>query len=79
MGSAGVHSAASRLNHAIKTLLEHWDATSETWNDAVRKDYEERHVAPLESAVKVAMGGMQDIAEVLGKVRRDCSDRNDTL
>ena len=50
-----------------------------TWNDSVRQRFEERYLAPLDPAVDAAVIGMQKLAEVLDKVRRDCSDRSETL
>lgn len=76
MGNANVHSAANRLKHSLRDLLEHWDATRETWQDAVAREFEERQIRPLESATNAAMNGMQDLAEVLARVRADCDDRS---
>lgn len=75
--SANVSSAANRLAHTLREILDRWDVTKETWNDAVRRDFEAHHLAPLEGAVKVASSGMSDLADVLQKCRRDCSERNE--
>jgi hypothetical protein len=74
MPDAHVVTGANRLKHAMKTLLEHWEVTKETWTDQVRRDFEDHHLAPIERAVDVALNGMQEIGEVLAKVRKDCSD-----
>lgn len=75
MANANVMSGANRLKHSFLSLQENWENTKATWNDAVRRDFEERHITPLRSAVEAAIGGMQSIAEILDKVRRDIADR----
>ena len=40
---------------------------------------QERHLLPLDSAVDAALIGMQKLADLLDKVRRDCSDRSEML
>jgi len=75
--SANLSSGANRLAHSLKEILDRWDVTKETWNDAVRRDFEAHHLAPLEGAVKAAVAGMADLADVLQKCRSDCSERNE--
>jgi hypothetical protein len=79
MANAKVMAGSSRLKHALHALQEHWLTTEATWNDSVRRRFEERHLQPLDSAVDAALIGMQKLAEVLDKVRRDCSDRSEML
>jgi hypothetical protein len=79
MANANVLAGANRLKHAINALQEHWLITEASWSDSVRRRFEERHLQPLDPAVQAARGGMQNLAEVLDKVRRDCSDRSETL
>lgn len=78
MANAAVISATNRLGHAMKTLKEQWDITGETWNDRVRHEFEDRYLTPIETAVNSAVDGMHELSEVLDKVRRDCSDRNES-
>jgi hypothetical protein len=68
---------SGRLQQAARALREHWRITEATWGDAVRRRFEERHLAPLEPAVDAAVIGMQKLADVLDQVRRDCSDRSE--
>jgi hypothetical protein len=79
MANANVLAGANRLKHAINALQEHWLITEASWSDSVRRRFEERHLQPLDPAVQAALDGMQKLAEVLEKVRRDCSDRSETL
>jgi len=66
-------SGAARLNHALRTLRERWDDTQGYWSDQVARDFEKNHLIPLEAQAKNAIVGMDKLAEVLVKLRRDCS------
>jgi hypothetical protein len=79
MANANVVAGSHRLKHAVRSLLEHWQNTEASWNDSVREKFEERHLRPLDPACDAAVVGMQKIAEILDKVRRDCTDRSETL
>lgn len=67
------------MKHALNTLSDEWKVTEATWNDSVRRRFEERRLLPLDPAVDAASIGMHKLAELLDKVRRDCSDRSETL
>jgi hypothetical protein len=77
MPDAKVLAGATRLKQTTRVLRDQWLLTEETWGDAVRQRFEERYLAPLETAVDSAINGMQAMAEVLDRVRRDCSDRSE--
>jgi hypothetical protein len=77
MPNAKVMAGSTRLNQTIRVLKDQWLITEATWQDAVRRRFEDRYLAPLETAVDSATNGMTKIAEVLDQVRRDCSDRSE--
>jgi hypothetical protein len=79
MANANVLAGSSRLKHAIRTLQDRWRETEPTWKDSVRQKFEDRYIQPLDPAVAAALIGMQKLAEVLERVRRDCSDRSEML
>lgn len=79
MANVSVVAGSNRLKHAIKALQDHWVQTEVTWNDSVRRRFEERYLAPLDPAVDAAVIGMHKLAEILDQVRRDCTDRSETL
>ncbi|APW60313.1 hypothetical protein [Paludisphaera borealis] len=79
MANAKVVAGATRLKQTIRVLNDHWMLTEATWTDSVRKRFEDRHLAPLSSAVESAVIGLQKLADVLDQVRRDCSDRSESL
>lgn len=77
MANAKVLAGATRLKQTIRILNDHWLVTEAGWGDVVRHRFEERHLAPLSPAVDAAVIGMQKLADVLERVRRDCSDRSE--
>ena len=79
MPNARVMAGSTRLKQTVRALKDQWLVTEESWGDSVRRRFEERYLAPLEPAVDSAINGMQKIAEVLDQVRRDCSDRSESL
>jgi hypothetical protein len=79
MPNARVMAGSTRLNQTVRALKDQWLVTEETWGDSVRQRFEDRYLAPLEPAVDSAINGMHKIAEVLDQVRRDCSDRSESL
>jgi len=78
MGGANVVAGANRLKHAVQALREGWLTVEPGWNDVSRRRFEERYILPVEPAADAALLGIQKLAEVLERVRRDCSDRSET-
>lgn len=64
---------SARLKFAMKTLREQWDVTREQWADNVARDFEKNHLEPVDHQVETALRGMDKLAEVLQKVRQECS------
>jgi hypothetical protein len=79
MPNAKAMAGSNRLAQCFRLLRDEWLATEATWSDSVRQRFEERYLAPIESAVDSATHGISTMAEVLDQVRRDCSDRSELL
>jgi hypothetical protein len=79
MPNAKVMAGSNRLKQTLRALKDQWLVTEATWSDVVRRKFEDRYLAPIDPAVDAAVNGMQKIAEVLDQVRRDCSDRSESL
>jgi hypothetical protein len=79
MPNAKAIAGSHRLAQCFRQLREQWLATEATWSDSVRQRFEERYLAPIESAVDSAVNGIGTMAEILEQVRRDCSDRSELL
>ena len=65
---------SARLNHAIKTLRDHWEVTREKWEDKVAQDFEKNHLVPLEQQTEPALRGMEKLNEVLRRSARTARD-----
>ncbi len=79
MPNAKVMAGSNRLKQTLRALKDQWLLTEETWGDQVRRNFEDRYLGPLDPAVDAAINGMTKVAEVLDQVRRDCSDRSESL
>jgi hypothetical protein len=79
MSNANVVAGSHRLKLAMRNLRDHWLLIDPTWDDAVRRRFEERYLAPIEPAGDAALNGIQKLGEVLVRVRRDLTDRGEML
>ncbi|WZP00666.1 hypothetical protein EP7_002315 [Isosphaeraceae bacterium EP7] len=70
MSSAG----ASRLRYAMKTLNAQWETAKEGWSDQVRRDFEQRQIAPLEIQTETTIRAMDQLGEILARMKRECGD-----
>jgi hypothetical protein len=61
-----------RLLSAHKALLERWEETRLVWQDQVRAEFAREHLEPLTPAVATTLGAIDQLAQVLGRVRQDC-------
>jgi hypothetical protein len=64
---------SARLSHALKALRERWEETKGYWSDQQARDFERNHLLPLEAQTNAAARGMEKLAEVLSRLRHDCS------
>jgi len=65
---------STKLTYAIKNLRKHWENAKTHWQDQVAKDFESNHLFPLETRVNAVVRGMDKLAEVSAKVKKDCSE-----
>jgi hypothetical protein len=79
MANANVIAGSHRLKNSLAALQEHWRQVEPGWDDSVRRRFEERYLLPLDPAADAARVGMQKLAEVLDRVRRDLTDRSEML
>ena len=62
----------AKLTDARKNLLAQWDSTQSDWNDAVSRRFGEKYLTPMEKNIQVAIAAMEQMQEVLRRVKRDC-------
>jgi hypothetical protein len=68
----GMHEGRARLGKSVRELLGRWAQTRTHWNDAQAKAFETRNLVPLEMDLRQAVGAMDQMAQVLQQIRRDC-------
>ncbi|MGE4182393.1 MAG: hypothetical protein AB7J34_21410, partial [Limisphaerales bacterium] len=62
----------SRLVALTRDLSQQWQATAETWTDAKRVEFERAFLVNLFAAADRAAGALEQLDEVVSRVRRDC-------
>jgi hypothetical protein len=61
----------TQLNAALKDMRVCWDQVRPQWNDRVQQRLEEEHWEPLEAQVRAAIKGMEGVALVVERMRRE--------
>ena len=67
-----VHEARGTLAKAMKELTTRWAEVKGNWDDVQSRQFEETYLRNLESDLRVAAAAMDQVAQVLHQVRRDC-------
>jgi hypothetical protein len=67
-----VHEARGTLAKAMKELMTRWADVKGNWDDVQSRAFEETYLRNLESDLRVAASAMDQVAQVLHQVRRDC-------
>ena len=68
----GVYEGRGQLSRAMKDLMGRWHETRASWSDAVSKNFEDKHLLPLEMDLRNAVAAMDHMAILLQQARRDC-------
>ena len=61
-----------RLVSAHKALLARWEETRLVWQDIVRADFSKDHLEPLEPMVLSTLGAIDQLGQVLNRLRQEC-------
>lgn len=62
-----------KLEHTRKSLLVTWERTEDEWRDQVREEMGRQHVEPLLDQMEAALREMDQLADLFGKIYRDCT------
>lgn len=62
----------ARLVGLTRELSARWRETRDLWTDAKRDEFEERFLAPLWAGVDRADTALEQLDELVSKVRKDC-------
>ena len=63
-----------RLLSAHKSMLEGWEETRLAWQDSVRTEFAKEHLEPLAPLLLTTLGAIDQLTQVLGRVRQECSE-----
>jgi hypothetical protein len=68
----GVYESRGQLAKGMKDLLTKWIETKMSWNDSVSERFEKTFLEPLEKDLRNAGSAMDQAANLLNKIRREC-------
>jgi hypothetical protein len=61
------------LGKAIQELMFRWSETQSQWTDVMSEHFQAERLLPLEADLRTAAQAMDQMGQILNKVRRDCS------
>jgi len=67
-------SSRYRLWNGYQTLLSAWEATQRHWRDTVSQDFDRKFLVPLGPSVFAAMNAMDQLDQILSRVRQECGE-----
>ena len=67
-----VKSTRGILTNAVRDLNTRWEQTKNYWKDAKAREFEEKYIKPLPDALNSASSIIEELDQVLTKIRRDC-------
>ena len=70
----GMAESRGKIATSTKELVAHWGNTKLQWNDANAAQFEEEVLRSLEQDVRMATQAMDQMAVLLGSIRRECAD-----
>ncbi len=70
----GIPESRGKIATSTKDLLALWSNTKVQWNDGNSQQFEEGVLKPLEMDVRTATQAMDQMAGLLGTIRRECSE-----
>jgi len=68
----GLLEARGNMNKSLKDLMLKWQLTRGDWADDVSERFQEQYIEPIEAAVRMAVSAMDQSAQMISRVDRDC-------
>ena len=65
-------SSAANLVQAMKDIKRQWEETTSHWRDVKSLEFERKYLEDMPDHIARAVGVMQEIDELLKRVRSDC-------
>ncbi len=72
MRKCDLTTGAGRIRHALEQLETVWNENSVAWNDAVSRNFQERHLEPMVPRLKLALDAIGRMGLLINEVERDC-------
>ena len=69
----GVYESRGALDKAMKDLTIRWNEARSQWDDAVAREFEEKHLKPLLIDLRTATAAMDQMAALLNVIHSECS------
>lgn len=67
-----VASGPTKLAGAAKKMRACWDEVETNWRDAVRHDFEQQYLEPLEELIDVTVREMNRLGEIIARCEKEC-------
>jgi hypothetical protein len=67
-----MNASSARLSAITKELWMNWQQTKQYWNDVKSQEFEQKYLLELHSSVDRAVAVMDQLNELVGKIRKDC-------
>jgi hypothetical protein len=67
-----LHDGKAKLADSAAKLRAHWADTQADWHDAVSRDFEENHLAPLEPKINTVLRAVERLQEILSRAEHEC-------
>jgi hypothetical protein len=67
-----LHGGRDLLYNALKTLQAHWDNTDPYWQDAMKQQFVEQILTPLQDHTAAGLGAIDQMEAILTQMRLDC-------
>ena len=64
--------SATNLIQAMKELSREWEQTKSYWRDVKSQEFEANYLSDLPQDIGGAASAMEEIENVLQKIRKDC-------
>jgi hypothetical protein len=69
----------AKLMQAAKKLMADWEQAKEAWRDENCRQFDKKHMAPLESSIHAAALALERMEAMLDDAQQDCADTGSDL
>ena len=64
--------ARSKLMTSLKELHQRWDRVRMSWDDPVAREFEKKHIEPLDGQTRSAVSAIENMTQIVGRARAEC-------